>query len=125
MNWKTTHGTFLIQKNMARIPFISGGVGLTDSQRFHEAAEYYELTNVGKVINQYSKAIPFSIEDEMTVSNIHLVIGDALYRFYWSQQYRYEVRLKADMLLHDLLPYNKPLPFDVEAVIEAHKLAKR
>jgi hypothetical protein len=61
----------------------------------------------------------------MTVSNIHLVIGDALYRFYWSQQYRYEVRLKADMLLHDLQPYDKSLPFDAEAVIEAHKLAKR
>ena len=112
MVWKTPEGTFLIQRKMARIPFIYGGVGLKDGERFHESGEYYEISSSGKVINRYGEPLPFSTEDEMTVSNIHLVIGDALYRFYWSQLYGHEARLEVEMLLRNLQVYNGQLPFD-------------
>ena len=102
---------------MSPIPFIHGGVGLPDGERFDDAAEYYEI-DAGKVIKKYGEPLPFSIEDEMTVSNIHRVIGTALYKFYWSQPYRHEPRMEVRMLLHGLQPYEGKLPFDPDAVIQ-------
>lgn len=102
MHWKTSKGTFLLEKNRAPIPFISGGVGLANGERFDEAAEYEEVTPAGDILRTYGAPLPFSIEDEMTVSRIHLVIGTSLYKFYWSQQYRYEPRLEVELLLTDL-----------------------
>src|ERR671911_2276977 len=99
MVWITTDGHFLIQGKMAPIPFIYGGVGLSDGKRFDESAEYYEITTSGVVIKKYSEPLPFSIEDEMTVSNIHIVIGDSLYKFYWSQRYGHESRIEVSMRL--------------------------
>jgi hypothetical protein len=122
MVWKTSEGHFLIQGKMTRIPFIHGGVGLADGERFHDSAVYYEISSSGKVVNKYGEPLPFSIEDEMTVSNIHLVIGDALYRFYWSQLYRYESRFEIEMLLRNLQVYNSLLPFDTDAVIREYGL---
>ena len=107
---------------MARIPFIYGGLGLANGERFHESAEYYEITSSGKVINKYCEPLPFSIEDEMAVSNIHLVIGDVLYNFYWSQLSGHEARIKVEMRLRNLQVYDGPLPFDPDAVIRAYEL---
>lgn len=120
MNWKTTKGSFLIQKNMVHIPFISGGVGLADGERFSEAFEYDEITSSGEIIHKYGQPVPFSIEDEMTVSNIHLVIGDSLYEFFWSQQYPHEAKLKVKTLLHGLQLNASPLPFDADVAIQPY-----
>jgi hypothetical protein len=58
----------------------------------------------------------------MTVSDIHLVIRDALYRFYWSQLYGHEARVKVEMLLRNLQVYNGQLPFDPDEAIRANEL---
>jgi len=121
LNWKTSEGHFLIQGKMTRIPFIHGGVGLKGGERFHESAEYFEITNSGRVVNRYSEPLPFSLEDEMTVSNIHLVIGDVLYSFYWSQLYGHEARVKVEMRLRNLQVYNGQLPFDPDEVIRGYE----
>ena len=107
----------MIEKNKASIPFISGGVGLKNGEKFDSSAEYYEITNEGTVVNKFGRPLPFSIEDEMTVSSIHLVIGDALYGFYWSRQYPFEAGIKATKILHGLEPFENELPFDVESSI--------
>lgn len=120
MNWKTTKGSFLIQKNRVHIPFISGGVGLADGERFNEAFAYDEITSSGELIGQYGEPMPFSIEDEMTVSSIHLVIGDSLYEFCWSQQYPYEAKLKVKMLLHGLQLNATPIPFAADQAIQPY-----
>ena len=117
MVWKTPEGNFLIQRNMNVIPFINGGVGLENGERFRESAEYYEIASSGKVVTRYGEPLPFSIEDEMTVSNIHLVIGDALYKFYWSQLYGHEARIQVEMRLRNLQVYNGQLPFDPDEAI--------
>ena len=122
MIWKTSEGHFLIQGRMARIPFIHGGVGLKDGERFYDSAEYYEVTSSGKVVKRYGEPFPFSLEDDMTVSNIHLVIKDVLYRFYWSQLYGHEPRLKVEMRLRNLQVYNGQLPFDPDEAIRANEL---
>jgi hypothetical protein len=115
MNWKTNKGSFLIQKNKVLIPFVSGGVGLAGGERFDEAFEYDEITSSGGVIKKYGGPVPFSFEDEMTVSGIHLVIGDALYEFRWSQQYPYEAILQVKMLLHGLELIEGPAPSGADA----------
>jgi hypothetical protein len=106
---------------MSPIPFIHGGVGLPDGERFEDAAEYYEITGGGRVIKKYGEPLPFSIEDEMTVSNIHRVIGNSLYEFYWSQLYRHEPRIRVDLSLRNLQPHEDPLPFDPDAVIRTYE----
>ena len=122
MVWRTTTGTFLVQRNMSPVPFLYGGIGPPDGERFDDAAEYYEITDGGEVIKKYGGPLPFSIEDEMTVSNIHRVIGNTLYKFYWSQLYRQEPRIEVRMLLSDLQPHEGALPFDPDEVIRACQL---
>jgi hypothetical protein len=112
MKWKTGRDTFLIQKDLAKIPYIYGGVGLEGGERFDESAVYFETTTTGQIVKRYSEPLPFSIEDEMTVSNIHLVIGDCLYSFYYSRRFRSDPELKAELLLSGLELYEDALPFN-------------
>ncbi|HEX8247639.1 MAG TPA: hypothetical protein VF599_05690 [Pyrinomonadaceae bacterium] len=116
--WKTNRDTFLIQKNLKAIPFIYGGVGLEGGERFEDSAEYVETTASGQVVKRYGEPLPFSIEDEMTVSNIHRVIGDCLYRFYYSQRFMFEPELKTELLLSGLESYNDVLPFNEENLFD-------
>ena len=117
MKWTTNRETFLVQKNVTKIPFVSGGVGLSGDIRFSQSAIYHEMTIFGHVIEKYGEPQPFSIEDEMTVSNIHLVIDDCLYKFYWRQQFGGEPELKVERLLHGLKLYLGVLPFDEENLV--------
>jgi len=87
LKWKTNRGTFLIQKNLKKIPHVYGGVGLKGGEKFDDSAEYVETTMSGEVVKRYDEPLLFSIEDEMTVSNIHRVIGDCLYEFYYSHRF--------------------------------------
>jgi hypothetical protein len=112
MKWKTKNGTFLIQNELKRIPFIYGGVGIEGGARFDYAAEYVETDVSGEIIKKYAEPYPFSIEDEMTVSHIHRVIGDCFYEFYYSQRFRFDPELKAELLFSELEFYEGILPFD-------------
>lgn len=117
MTWRTTAGTFLVSGRATRIPFIHGGVGLDGGERFEEAAAFYEISESGELVKKYNEPYPFSIEDEMTVSDIHHVIGDTLYRFYWSQQWRRDVRITSERCLHGLREFPGVLPFDLARAI--------
>ncbi|HEY8560217.1 MAG TPA: hypothetical protein VIL74_07560 [Pyrinomonadaceae bacterium] len=114
MKWKTENGTFLIQKNLEPIPHVYGGIGLEGGERFDDAAEYVETTATGQIVKEYQKPYPFSIEDEMTISHIHRVIGDCLYEFYYSHRFRSNPEIKAELLLSGLEPYEAALPFESE-----------
>ena len=114
-----------MQGRLSRVPFIHGGFGPSGGERFDDAAAYYEVTGAGEVVRKYGEPLPFSIEDEMTVSNIHRVIGDALYEFYWSQLFGHGPRVEARVLLRDLRPHEGPPPFDPAAAIEAFERANR
>ena|SRR5215204_1679387 len=109
--WKTGRDTLLIQKSLKEIPFIHGGVGLEGGERFEDAAEYVETTMSGQVVKRYGEPLPFSIEDEMTVSDIHRVIGECLYGFYYSHRFMSEPELKAELLISGLELYKGVLPF--------------
>ena len=116
--WKTDRGTFLIQKNLKKIPYVYGGVGLESGERFDDSAEYVETTMSGQVVKRYGEALPFSIEDEMTVSDIHRVIGDCLYEFYYRHYSRYEPEIKASLLLSNLKLYEDELHFNEENLFD-------
>jgi hypothetical protein len=81
--WRTKHGTYLIEKNLLPIPEVNEGIGLNNGERFYDASEYYEMNDAGDIIKKYDKPYPFSLEDDLSVSSIHRVIGDCLYDFYW------------------------------------------
>ena len=120
MKWITGNNTFLIQKDMQLIDFIICGVKLGEKE-YEMSAQYYEINYVGSVIKKYSEAFPFSIEDELTISNIHLVIEDCLYEFYWSCQYRCRPRQKVNLIMRNLRPYEQSLPFDAEKIISEYE----
>ena len=50
----------------------------------------------------------------MTVSNIHRVIGDCLYKFYYSHRFWYDPEVKAELLMSGLELYKGTLPFESE-----------
>ncbi len=111
MKWKTNRDTFLILENIMLIPFIYGGVGLEGGERFDESAEYIETDMSGRFIKRYERPNPFAIDSEMTVSNIHLVIGDCLYKFYYSQVFGYKPVIQSDVVLSELEMFQGELPF--------------
>ena len=111
MKWKTTQNTFLIVEKITLIPFIYGGVGLEGGEMFDNSAEYIETDMSGHFIKRYGSPLPFSIDSEMTVSNIHLVIGDCLYKFYYSQVFGYEPNVQSEVLLSRLEIFQGELPF--------------
>lgn len=111
--WKTGKGTLLFEKELQEIPYIFGGIGFEGGERFDDSAEYVETTMSGEVVKRYSSPLPFAIDDEMTVSNIHRVIGNSLYDFYYSQ-YRSNTRISTTLLLSGLEIYDGALSFSVE-----------
>ena len=104
MKWKTKKETYLIQIKKVPIEFTSSSVGLTNGERFNESAVYLEKTSSGKIITRYGEPTSFSLEDELFIDNIHLVIGDSLYRFYLHQQYPFKPIQKVSLLLFGLQP---------------------
>lgn len=118
MKWITPNNTFLIEIEMRPISFLTVPISF-EGKEYTESAIYYEIDQDGNVIKKYDKAYPFSIEDEMTISNIHLVIENVFYSFYWSQYYGYDPRQSFDKLLENLRMYEADLPFDVEEAIHA------
>jgi hypothetical protein len=122
MLWKTSKGNFLLQWDIAPLPFIAGGLNLPSSEeRFDKATTYYEITSSGKVIKKYGQPETILLEDKVVVSVIHRVIGDTLYHFYWSQASGHEAEIQIDKRLPKLQPYEGPLPFDPATVITAYE----
>ena len=110
--WKTTRGTYLIENELKKIPSINVGIGLEGGVRFEYAAAYVETTPSGEIVKKYGEPYPYSIEDEMTVSDIHRVIGDRFYRFYYSHRFWSDPEVTAELLLSGLEPCEGVLPFE-------------
>lgn len=123
MLWKTTKGNFLVQKNLAPVPFINGGFGLPNGERFYESAEFYEITSSGNVSKKYGKPESINNEGKLIVSAIHRVVEDTLYHFYWSQLSGHAAEILVDKRVRKLQPYAGSLPFDLDAVIAAYEQA--
>lgn len=118
MKWKTKNRTFLIQKKFHTIPFIYGSIGLEGGERFNESAEYVEIDFSGQLVKKYSEPLPFSIEDEMTISNIYRVIDNCFYEFYYSHRFRSEPEITTTLLLSELEPFAGALPFDAAILFD-------
>lgn len=126
MIWKTTKNTYLIEKDMARVPFLYGGYGFEESaERFEDSAVYYEISASGQIVRKYGAPEAFSLEDEMYNSKIHRVVGDSLYEFFVTQLYirNLPTTRRAELIMSGLERCENPLPFDADAVIEAYEKA--
>ena len=124
MLWKTSKGNFLLQWEIAPLPFIAGGLNHPGTgERFDKATTYYEVTSSGNVIKKYGQPRAVILEDKVAVSAIHRVSGDTLYHFYWSQASGHEAEIQIDRRLLKLRPYEGTLPFDPATVITAYEQA--
>ena len=83
---------------------------MKEGERFNDASEYEEFDESGNLIKTYDKPYPFSLEDDLSVSSIHRVIGDCLYNFYWCQHFA-TIILDYRLVLSGLEPAELPLRF--------------
>ncbi len=121
MNWKTMDGTFLVQRNMRKIPLLVVETIKLENEEFYQSAEYFEVTDNGIVLNKYEQATTSTGEYDLFINNIHRVIGDSLYEFNLTQNFPVAESVIATTtnkkLLTGLQPYESELPFDVGSVI--------
>ena len=115
--WKTTKGTYLIEKELTSVPFVSNGISLNSGKRFDDAAECHEVTESGRMVKKYDKLFHVIIEDQRTVSNIHWVIDGGLYKFHWSQCAD-RTELQFTLLLSGLQPTQVALPLRNSMVLQ-------
>jgi hypothetical protein len=106
MIWTTAQGHRLIQGEMHPIYLSISGQGITlpTGAVIHAAAEYREVTPAGAVVATYSGPLSCALDDYLYVCNIHVVIGDALYRFFYRETTEGDTRLQETVLLRGLRP---------------------
>jgi hypothetical protein len=110
--WKTRDGHFLLEGETHPIYLAMSGLGvrLPNGGVIHEAAEYFETTDSGTVITKFSAPWTSTLEDDLYVSGIHVIIEDALYRFFYSARGPREPTLEQTLCLRDLIPLDHSDP---------------
>lgn len=111
--WKTDEGTLLFEGVLTKIPFIYGDIGLEGGERFVDSAQYVETTMSGEIVKRYSLPQSYAFDDEMSVSNIHRVVGDSFYEFYY-RQYRSDIKIEETQIFSGLKEYYGALSFNPE-----------
>jgi hypothetical protein len=94
----------------------------TNGEIIEESAEYYKATEAGDIVTMYSAPMTSSLEDDLYVVNIHLVIESTLYRFLWRERYGGDTELNTEIEIVGLVPFARTtLPFDPAAAREGHQ----
>lgn len=126
--WKTADGTFLIQRNMRKIPLLlEETIGLENNEQFNESAEYFEVTNEGIILKTHNKAKADTNEYDLSIVDIHRVIGDSLYRFFtkYDSSSVISVTTSNIKLLSGLQPHDGDLLFDLALIINTFENLKK
>jgi hypothetical protein len=110
--WKTREGNLLLEGEVHPIYLaVSGqGVRLPNGAVIHEAAEYFEITESGALVTKFSGPWTSTLEDDLYVSGIHVVIENALYRFFYNQRGWREPTLEQKLCLPGLIPLDHSDP---------------
>jgi hypothetical protein len=110
--WKTREGNLLLEGEVHPIYLaVSGqGIRLPNGAVIHEAAEYFEITASGALVTEFSGPWTSTLEDDLYVSGIHVVIENALYRFFYSMRGWREPTLEQKLCLRDLVPLDHSDP---------------
>ncbi len=84
MLWKTREGNFLIEGRQFPIHLSGSGYGvkLRDGREITTAAEYFEVSESGRLVKTFSRPNTTTLEDDLFVQNIYIVVGSELVRFF-------------------------------------------
>ena len=106
MIWTTARGHLLIQGEAHPIYLSMSGQGirLPTGAVIHAAADFREVTRAGEVVATYSGPLSCTLDDYLYVCNIHVVIGDALNCFFYTETTEGDTRLRETVLLRHLTP---------------------
>ena len=118
MIWQIRDGHFLVEGNRYPI-YLSGsgyGVPLPDGNEIRDAAEFFEFTESGRLVKKYGPPFTSTLEEFLYVTDIHVVIVDALYKFFWIERLS-DRRLEHSRLFHGLNRIDdRDLPFELKYV---------
>jgi hypothetical protein len=119
--WKTPDGHLLWEGQRHTLHSVCP-IQRTNGEILEESAEYYKATEAGDIVTVYSAPLTSSLEDDLYVVNIHLVIESTLYRFMWRERYGGDTELNTEIEIGGLVPFaGTTLPFDPAPAIEAHQ----
>ena len=117
--WTVPGGNFLVETERTKVGYIHGcgGFGLNDAERFDESGSYVELSPTGEKRREWGRWLSIGFDETLAVWNIHRVIGETLYVFYWHQTSRELPETTAEPILTGLAPHSSELSFDLEEAL--------
>src|SRR5262245_50306934 len=112
MFWLTPAGEYLVEGEVCSLSY--GAESLRDPGGSPlRAAKYYLCTATGEVTQAYAAPQVYSIEDELGVTNIHVVLSGTLHRHHYRQVGPREPEVRSEALVAGLKPRSrKSIPFD-------------
>lgn len=122
MAWITREGDYLVEGQ--RYHLYHGAESIRDHKgSFLQPAKFYLIENKGNVRSTFSEPIYYSIEDELGVTNIHVIVGDALYEYFWRQRDAFpEPKVSIKILLNGLRTiHDDEVPLDLGGIIAANE----
>jgi len=119
--WKTEFETFLIQRNVKEI--FNYAIRLQSNAYITESGEFFAIDNKGSVRNEYQAAKYSCWGNEIKISDVHVVIENALYSLQISY-FPNRIEITEIKLLKNLQPYKGDLPFNLDSALGAFELTK-
>src|SRR5688572_1402703 len=121
MSWQISEKEFLIRGQSFPI-YLSlsvNRVNLPDGTLINSAYEHFSVSADGDLLEWYCGSSTSTFEECLYVINIHSVIQESPFRFFWTECYGREERLEEKICLRDLKPIaDDRLPFDAAQVVE-------
>jgi hypothetical protein len=126
MPWRIGTTDYLLAGESYPILLSMSGndVQLSDGTCINSAREYFRVSADGEVHERYCGPWTTTLEDELYVSDIHIVSGSTFRRIFYIERLWRERRVE-ETILHDGLTPVQPveLPFDAKGIIRRYKAA--
>jgi hypothetical protein len=120
MYWRTVEGNFLLEGVSRPILLSSSAnvVELPNGMQITTASEYFCVSRAGEILVKYSSPWTSTLEDELYVIDIHVVLGSNLYKYFYTERLWHGSRIDGEVLLRDLVAIGRhQLPFDPSQTI--------
>lgn len=90
------------------------GVKLRDGREITTAAEYFEVSESGRLVKTFSRPNTTTLEDDLFVQNIHVVVGSELVRFFVTENAQNTSVNPAQIIRGLVAIGDDELPFDAK-----------
>lgn len=109
MIWRTSDGAWLVQGRSHRIQLglSRNRVRLPDGSLIRESSEYVRIGPDGALLQRYPGPRTSTVDDDLYVFDIHVVLGDALHRCTWIENFRDGDELRDSVCFSGLEPVTR------------------